>query len=80
MGKSRKESLHEKHDFGFNVYQNYNVCDDDKIKSILQLLAKIEYEYYLEIKEKMTAPLIVRNECRILPMAAVNCSYFYKVA
>jgi hypothetical protein len=67
----------------FNSNRNNSciiISQEDEIKMILQLLAKIEYEQYLEIKEKMNSPLIVRNECRILSITAVNSAYFYQVA
>lgn len=53
--------------------QNCQTDDNDKIKMIIQILAKIEYENYLEIKEKMNTTILLGNGCGISPLTAVNC-------
>ena len=53
--------------------QNCQTDDNDKIKMIIQILAKIEYENYLEIKEKMNSTILLSNGCGISTLTAVNC-------
>lgn len=53
--------------------QNYQTDDNDKINMIIQILAKIEYENYLEIKEKMNTTILLSNGCGTSPLTAVNC-------
>jgi hypothetical protein len=53
--------------------QNCQTNDNDKIKMIIQILAKIEYENYLEIKEKMNSTILLSNGCGISHLTEVNC-------
>ena len=53
--------------------QNCQSDDNDKIKMIIQILARIEYENYLEIKGKCNSPNLVMDECRKFSLTSVNC-------
>jgi hypothetical protein len=56
-----------------NQNLNCQISVDDKIKVILQILARIEYENYLEIKGKCNSPNLVMDECRKFSLTSVNC-------
>jgi len=62
------------------VKLNNQMNNDDNVKLLLQVLAQIEYENYLEIKVKANSSLTSGNECRILPLIDVNSGCFYQVA
>ena len=73
-GKSNSRRIMKSTKDNFNLRnQNCQSDDNDKIKMILQLLAKIEYENYLEIKEKKNTSILLSNGCGISTLTAVNC-------
>jgi hypothetical protein len=51
----------------------FEISQEDEVKTILLLLARIEYENYLEIKGKCNSPNLVLDECRKFSLTSVNC-------